>query len=100
LYLGKEIRTIAKINRDNWILSTVKRYTVDNWILSTVKRYKIDNWILSTVKRYKIDNWILSTVKRYKIECFKTPIQFSAPKTIDFGEAHNQIVDNEIIELL
>jgi hypothetical protein len=87
LYLGKEIRTIAKINRDNWILSTVKRYTVDNWILSTVKRYKIDNWILSTVKRYKI-------------ECFKTPIQFSVPKTIDFGEAHNQIVDNEIIELL
>ena len=56
---------------------------------------KLEQW-----QKLTLDNWILSTIKGYKIECFKTPIQFSAPKTIDCGEAHNQIVDNEIIELL
>ena len=52
---------------------------------------KLEQW-----QKLTVDNWILSTVKRYKIEFFKTPI----PKTIDFGETQNQIVDNEIIELL
>ena len=51
-------------------------------------------------KTNMVDNWILSTVKGSKIKLFKTPIQFSAPKTIDFGETQNQIVDTEIIELL
>jgi hypothetical protein len=68
-----------------------QKLTVDNWVLSTVKRYTVDNWVLSTVKSYTVDNWVLSTVKRYKIEFFKTPFQFSVPKTIDFGETQNQI---------
>lgn len=55
---------------------------------------KLEQW-----QKLTVDNWILSTVKGYKIEFF-TPILSSAPKTIDFGETQNQIVDNEIIELL
>jgi len=67
---------------------------VESFKACTLER-KLEQW-----QKLTVDNWILSTVKGYKIEFFKTPIQFSAPKTIDFGETQNQIVDNEIIELL
>lgn len=56
---------------------------------------KLQNWQLLTE-----DEWILNAIKGYKIEFFKTPVQFSTPKVIDFGQDRNDIVDQEVSELL